>query len=185
MHHFGPRNPRMSPPPFGPRFGNSPGNPFMGVPPQMRQRPGGGGLLSKLFGGRLNRNPSQVPSGFRGFGPTAATQGGGGSLIKSLTNPGSINSFLTNTQKVLNTAQQVGPLVQQYGPIVKNLPSMWKLYRGLKDAPEFKKESKTSNETENTSEVNKKSNIEVNTKEEHSSSSTNRAPSPSKPKLYV
>ena len=48
--------------------------------------------------------------------------------------------FLTNAQKVLSTAQQVGPMVQQYGPIVKNLPMMWKLYCGLKDAPEFNKE---------------------------------------------
>ena len=35
---------------------------------------------------------------------------GGGSLLKSFTNPSSINGFLTNTQKVLNTAQQVGPI---------------------------------------------------------------------------
>ena len=62
---------------------------------------------------------------------------GGGSLLKSLTNPATINGFLTNTQKVLNTAQQVGPMVNQYGPLVKNIPVMWKLYRGFKNAPDI------------------------------------------------
>ena len=71
----------------------------------------------------------------RAFGSQNAA--GGGSLLKTLTNPSSINGFLANTQKVLNTAQQVGPMIQQYGPIVKNLPVMWKLYRGFKNAPDL------------------------------------------------
>ena len=89
-------------------------------------------------------NQTGASQGFNplSFGTQQAARGGG--LLKSLTNPGTINSFLTNTQKVLNTAQQVGPLVNQYGPIVKNLPMMWKLYRGLKDAPEFNENQEQS-----------------------------------------
>ncbi|MGM0844219.1 MAG: VrrA/YqfQ family protein [Bacillota bacterium] len=98
-----------------------------------------GGLLSKI----LNRgssaqtaasqlNPLQGAAGFQRSAPAA-----GGSFLKNIMNPGSINGFLNNTQQVLQTAQQMGPMfqqVQQYGPLVKNLPAMWKLYRGLSAA---------------------------------------------------
>ena len=70
---------------------------------------------------------------------------GGGSILKSFTNPSAINGFLTNTQKVLSTAQQVGPMINQYGPLVKNIPVMWKLYRGLKNAPDLTSNEETSN----------------------------------------
>ncbi len=44
------------------------------------------------------------------------------------------------------TAEQMRPLIDQYGPLVKNLPSMWKLYRAVQampdpDAPEEKIEA--------------------------------------------
>ncbi|QWU07927.1 YqfQ family protein [Heyndrickxia coagulans] len=126
--------------------GNRLGGP--GMPGQFRaggQMPGfpgragatagrGGGFLSRLFqrgGQTAAANPAAA------FQRGAA--GGGGSLFKSITNPSSISSFLNNTQNVLKTAQQVGPMIQQIqqvGPLVKNLPAMWKLYRGLKNAPE-------------------------------------------------
>ncbi|NCG67254.1 hypothetical protein GWJ21_04645 [Bacillus coagulans] len=142
---------RQNPPPFGGMqrslfAGNRLGGP--GMPGQFRaggQMPGfpgragatagrGGGFLSRLFqrgGQTAAANPAAA------FQRGAA--GGGGSLLKSITNPSSISSFLNNTQNVLKTAQQVGPMIQQIqqvGPLVKNLPAMWKLYRGLKNAPE-------------------------------------------------
>jgi hypothetical protein len=139
----------------------------------------GGGLLSKLLG-KVNQTGASRGSNPLSFGPQQAANGGG--LLKSLTNPGTINSFLTNTQKVLSTAQQVGPLVNQYGPIVKNLPMMWKLYRGLKDAPEFNEnqeqssvdpsEEQTEDSTFHTDDI------------DFSDASKNKT-SPSKPKLYI
>lgn len=107
------------------------------------QRKQGGGLLAKLLqkGGKGNgASRSALP--FNGTGVQNAARGGG-SILQTLTNPASINGFLTNTQKVLNTAQQFGPIVQQvqqYGPIVKNLPAMWRLYKGLKNGPDAKEE---------------------------------------------
>jgi hypothetical protein len=104
------------------------------------QRKQGGGLLAKLLqkGGKgSGASRSALP--FNGMSAQNAARGG--SILQTLTNPASINGFLTNTQKVLNTAQQMGPLVQQvqqYGPIVKNLPAMWRLYKGLKNAPDAK-----------------------------------------------
>jgi hypothetical protein len=96
-------------------------------------RNSGGGLLSKLLG----KGKSQgTQAGMQMFAnaPRSAAPAAGGGLLKSLTDPTAITGFLNNTQRVLKTAQQIGPMVQQYGPIVKNLPAMWKLYRGLNAA---------------------------------------------------
>jgi hypothetical protein len=93
-----------------------------------------GGLISRLFqragigagGGAGNvANAANAATGFQ-------RAAGGGGLLKGLTNPGAIGSFLNNTQNVLRSAQQIGPMVQQYGPLLRNLPAMWKMYRGLK-----------------------------------------------------
>ncbi|MED1205113.1 YqfQ family protein [Heyndrickxia acidicola] len=90
---------------------------------------GGRGLLSRLFQRGGTAAAGNVANAATGFQRAA----GGGSLLRGLTNPGSINSFLSNTQNVLRTAQQFGPMVQQYGPLVRNLPSMWRMYRSLKN----------------------------------------------------
>ncbi|WP_210365959.1 VrrA/YqfQ family protein [Bacillus sp. REN3] len=119
--------------PFGQRpmapMGNFPQ--MMGKGTQQRQ---GGGLLAKILGKGGGGNNAGMSS-FLGAGGASRTSSGGG-LLKSLTNPGTINGFLNNTQQVLKTAQQISPMVQQYGPLVRNLPSMWKLYKGLKDLPD-------------------------------------------------
>jgi hypothetical protein len=126
--------------PFGPARGfNGPPSPFIGPmsqgrpqgrPQGIQGRRGGGGLLSRLLG----------KSG-GGQGPTrnmasAAGNPQSGSFLQTLSNPETINSFLANTQNVIQTAQSFGPLIEQYGPIIKNLPSMWKLYRGMKNTNE-------------------------------------------------
>ncbi|KAB7670056.1 VrrA/YqfQ family protein [Bacillus sp. B1-b2] len=98
-----------------------------GAPMRNNNGGGGGGLLSKILGGSRNADSSNVTQGAR----SAAASGGG--ILKTLTNPSSINGFLANSQKFLNTASQLGPMINQYGPMVRNIPAMWKLYRGLKN----------------------------------------------------
>ena len=174
-----PMHSRMAARAFNPHYRMTPPmNPMM-----MRSHaptPGrGGGLLSKLLGQVKQTGASQ---GFNplSFGPQQAARSGG--LLKTLTNPGTINSFLTNTQKVLTTAQQVGPLVNQYGPIVKNLPMMWKLYRGLKGAPEFNENQEQSSVDSSEEQIDNTSfqKDDIDFKE----TSENKT-SPSKPKLYI
>ncbi|GLB58226.1 YqfQ family protein [Cytobacillus sp. NCCP-133] len=148
-------HPMQGRPPMGPMMRGAPG-----------RRHGGGGLLSKLLG----KGHAQAQAGI-GAARTAGARAAGGSpaggnILQAISNPSSINGFLNNTQKVLNTAQQIGPLVQQYGPLVRNLPAMWKLYRGLKDAPE-----------EETSTDKVKTNTDVKAKTE---SKAKRSPSPHK-----
>lgn len=83
-----------------------------------------GGLLSRL----LNRRQTPQPVNPFQFGPiTRQTQ----TQIPTWLNPDSISRFLGQTQQILRTTQQIGGMVQQYGPIVKNLPALWKIYRGL------------------------------------------------------
>lgn len=98
-------------------------------------RKNGGGLLAKILG---KGNSQGAQAGRQMFGnatrSASAAPATSGGLLKTLTDPSAITGFLTNTQRVLNTAQQIGPMVQQYGPIVKNLPAMWRLYRGLNAA---------------------------------------------------
>lgn len=156
---------------------------------QMGMRPGrgqrGGGLLARLLGGSNQRSGMNFMSGAgRAMGSTGNMAGG--SILKSITNPNAISGFLSNTQKVLNTAGQIGPIVQQYGPLVRNLPAMWKLYRGLKDLP-----STTDEETEKeeNSENPLNSTIKESTTIENSDSDAQvKRPKQQKtsvPKLYI
>ncbi|RFU71722.1 hypothetical protein D0469_00945 [Peribacillus saganii] len=115
------------------------------------QQQGRGGLLSKLLG-----KSKPVPSSpISMFSLPSAPKAETGGLLASLKNPGSISSFLSNTQKVLQAAEAVGPMFQQYGPLVKNFPALWKLYKGLKDSDSVSSEepeSEDNNDTLGTSE---------------------------------
>ncbi|MGG5255024.1 VrrA/YqfQ family protein [Neobacillus sp. SM06] len=108
----------------------APPNPLFRGAQQMNR---GGGLLSQLFG-RGTGARGMGMNGLAGMQNAGRAATGGGSLLQNLTNPAGISGFLNNTQQVIKTAQTIGPMIQQYGPIVKNLPAMWKLYRGLKSA---------------------------------------------------
>ncbi|WP_163101920.1 VrrA/YqfQ family protein [Peribacillus alkalitolerans] len=117
-----------------------------------------GGLLSRLLGKNKQKAVAQMPPNLFSI-PTAATSEAtrsagtataGAGILQSLTNPGSLTTMLTNTQKVLQAVETIGPVVSQYGPLVKNIPAMWKIYQGLKDSSNndsVTDESKNSKET--------------------------------------
>lgn len=149
---LGPNMPRGGQPfgrGIGPGFmppGQGSFRPGMMRGPQAPQVPkGGGGLLSRLFGrsgGSNIANAAALPA----VG-NAAASGSGGSFLKTLANPEGINGFLANTQQVLNSVQSMGPMVQQfqqYAPLVRNLPAMWKLYKGVQDTPDSEVSSDSS-----------------------------------------
>jgi YqfQ-like protein len=111
-------------------------------------RRSGGGLLSKILGGKKQGGQLAGRQGIQGAGRAVQSGSGGvGSILRTLGNPDSLTGFLNNTQQVLKTAQSFGPMIQQYGPIVKNLPMMWKLYKGFKDLPTEEKEDESITET--------------------------------------
>jgi hypothetical protein len=161
-----------------------PMNPMMGMGRPARQ----GGILARLLG-------KGKGTGLQPFGSAAGGAGraAGGGLLKSLGNPGSIHSFLNNTQQVLKTAQSVGPMIQQYGPLVKNLPAMWKLYRGLKDLPDQEEEAGAEAESkagdQPKPETQKKRRAAAKAADESRPpkriSQARAKPGESKPKLYI
>jgi YqfQ-like protein len=112
-----------------------------------------------------------------------------------LTNPQAINGFLNNTQQVLKAAQSIGPMIQQYAPIVRNLPAMWKLYKGLKEATA--ESESTEHESDTQEEI---TNLKINTENKSPKRVKNRKKSAKKktvssvkpvrkkesvPKLYI
>lgn len=111
-----------------------------------RQLPGRGGFLSRLLGGRKNqaiRSMQQPMNPFQ-FGSGIGIQEQTG--MRSILNADSISKFLGQTQQVLRTGQQIGSMVHQYGPLVRNLPALWKIYRGFQNNDPD--ESEDSNESE-------------------------------------
>ncbi|NHM30339.1 hypothetical protein G8761_06905 [Bacillus sp. C11] len=141
---------RMGPSPGMQAFNTSPMMGQMGQMGQSRQMMSGMGQMSRQGGGLLSKilgkgNQARTMGGIAAAGRQAGA--GGGGILQTLSNPGAINGFLNNTQQILKTAQSIGPMVQQYGPLVKNLPSMWKLYRGLKTAMADSGKSETKKES--------------------------------------
>lgn len=185
---FPPPNPHFMHP-MMPRGGHPTRNRMGGgMRPHRSPQRGGGGLLAKLLGksGRQSggSNPfSAFPA--RAAGRAATGPSGSGGLLKTLTDPNALNGLLTNTQKVLNTAGQIGPVIQQYGPLVRNLPSLWRLYKGFKDLPSESEESpsendKTALKTNKSTPKNTKVKSELKTPE-RSQTRTGQ----STPKLYI
>lgn len=43
-----------------------------------------------------------------------------------------LTGFLANAQSLFNQAQQFTPYFQQAAPMLKNLPALWRMYRGFK-----------------------------------------------------
>lgn len=119
-----------------------PQQPQMGRPLRQngpQQPPKGNGLLGKLFR-KSQQTPQNLfapPSGMR-----SETRNSGGGFLDTLKNPEGLNTMLTNTQKVLQAAEQFTPMIQQYGPIVKNIPSIWKMMRAINSSDNENKKSK-------------------------------------------
>ncbi len=217
----------MGPRMMGPRFGAS-RNPMMfgaNRPPQFpatgmnrtpqfptmgsmmgrtQQMNRGGGLFSRLLG--RGAQPAGI-NGMMGMQQAGRAASGGGSLMQSLSNPGTLSSFLNNTQQVIQTAQSLGPMIQQfqqYGSLIRNIPAMWKIFQGLKNAPDSSEtesehsSNKTKDKNKQSSKSSSKKRTESSSLEKKSSAShkqkrktDNRSGTPEKvkgasvPKLYI
>ncbi|MEI2665484.1 VrrA/YqfQ family protein [Rossellomorea sp. LJF3] len=190
---------QTQPPPF--QFGRQNPNQGFNMGMNQRGRGQGKGLLSKFLKKGENRNAgggglleqfTRSSAGNTGFERSPQAAGG---IMQTLLNPGNVNSFLSNTQQMLQTAQQLGPMFQQYGPMVKNIPSLWKLYRGFKDmsaeAPDEPATEKDSEDIDDIPEAEipvkkkKKKKPSVKITDEDDWEEEAPAKSHSKPKLYI
>lgn len=153
------------------------------VPPMPMRSPfprQGGGLLQKLLG----RKQQPPPHPFQLFPPPPNETRG---ILQTLSNPEKINQFLANSQKVLDTAQQIKPMVEQYGPMIKNLPMLWKLYKGFRDIPSDTDEAKGDKSAlKNEGELEKMDEDEMDEMEEEKElKQTTSKKGASVPKLYI
>lgn len=153
-------------------------------------RRNGGGLLSKILGGKKQGNQARGLGGVQTAGRAAPSGGGVGSILQTLSNPNSLTGFINNTQQVLNSVQSITPMIQQYGPLVKNIPMMWKLYKGFKDLPteeqseEIKPDLMAEESDPSTIEPKKKTKKKSVVQSESVGEKT-RPNGPSVPKLYI
>lgn len=146
---YGGQGPMMNPFGGGQMMGSP--RPFQGGRQMMGRGQGrrsGGGLLARILGGKNKGMRTGGLGVMQHAGRTASSGGGGlGSILQTLSKPEGLSGILNNTQQVIKTAQTIGPMIQQYGPIVKNLPMMWKLYKGFKDLPTEEKSEEDKTET--------------------------------------
>lgn len=124
--------------------------------PQQPQRPSGGlpGILQKI----LNRGSKGAQTTARAALPATSSSSGGVSLL----------DMLNHTQSALKAAESFMPMVQEYGPMVKNLPSMLKMMKALKDI-NFDDDEEEASETEVKDKNEGKDNSEDDSKKTSSS----------------
>ena len=49
--------------------------------------------------------------------------------------PSKIDGYMQTANRLINTAQQYAPVVNQFAPMMRNLPAMWRLYKGFQSIP--------------------------------------------------
>lgn len=49
--------------------------------------------------------------------------------------PSKMDAYMQTANRFLNTAQQFAPVAQQFAPMMRNLPAMWRLYKGFQSMP--------------------------------------------------
>ena len=138
--------PRIPPGPF-----RSPGYPSPGLFGGRVPRAGYPGVGAPGFGfpgGRFSGGgfpppgpgiPSaaaDVAAGVAGAAGAAEVAGAAGAAgISSLLAPGRIDQFLQSTGQFMKTAQTYAPYVQQAVPMFKNIPALFRLYKGFQNTP--------------------------------------------------
>jgi len=142
--------PRIPPVPF-----RSPGYPSPGLFGGRAHRAGypgvgapGFGFPGSRFSGAGIPGPgipgpaADVAAGVAGAAGAAEVAGAAGAAgISSLLAPGRIDQFLQSTGQFMKTAQTYAPYVQQAVPMFKNIPALFRLYKGFQNAPNASEKS--------------------------------------------
>lgn len=99
-----------------------------------RGQPGMGNLG---FGpqGLRQAGPMQAGPGQQGLGQQGLSQQGLGQAQGTPQGLSKMDGYMQTANRFLNTAQQYAPVVQQFAPMMRNLPAMWKLYKGFQAMP--------------------------------------------------
>lgn len=79
--------------------------------------------------------PDAVAAGAAGATEAAAATAATATGVSSLLAPAKIEQFLQSTGQFMKTAQTYAPYVQQAVPMFKNIPALFRLYKGFQNAP--------------------------------------------------
>ncbi len=101
-------------------------SPFMRAPSFMPRMPmpGPGPMSGPIpTAGPMQALRAAIPT----LGGGAPTAGGAAAMPR-------LDSFLQTANSFMNTAQKFTPYVQQAAPMIKNLPALWRMYRGFSNS---------------------------------------------------
>ena len=144
----------------------------------------GGGIPGPRFsGGGFSGAAADVAAGAAGVAGAAgaaevagAAAGAGAAGVSSLLAPGRIEQFLQSTGQFMKTAQTYAPYVQQAVPMFKNIPALFRLYRGFQNSPNANERPTSSKRSSKSSESSKSAKQPKRT--------VDYTPKPSLPKIY-
>jgi YqfQ-like protein len=175
--------------PFGPPVRSGQGvtpvrrNPFPSRQIAVQQAPRSNGGVAGLLQKVLNRGGAKNQTATRAALPASTSTSGGISLL----------DMVNHTQSALKAAESFMPMVQEYGPMVKNLPSMLKMMKALKDIDFDEDEEKTAKtaaedkkeESISPSSLPDKKKSETDTNTVPVKKETKKSTGASLPKLYI
>ncbi len=164
------------------------GNPFNRVPPNI-PIPQQGIPGSQGFQGFQGFQGQGIPGGqnFQDFqgqgipGAAAATAAAGaaGAAAAGAT-PFRLDQFMNQAGQFVQSAQKYAPMIQQARPMLKNLPALWRLYKGFNSTPSAGEEQAVrSSRTQERSEESRSRSSRSSTR-----STFNEETRPSIPKIY-
>ena len=83
----------------------------------------------------MNQMPMQMPPQIPMDAAGAAAAAGAAGVAGAAAGAPRLEGFLAGANSLFNNAQKFTPYIQQAAPMFKNLPALWRMYRGFKDSP--------------------------------------------------
>ncbi|MBD8031890.1 VrrA/YqfQ family protein [Solibacillus merdavium] len=81
----------------------------------------------------MNQMPMQMPPQIPMDAAGAAAAAGAAGVAAGAPR---LEGFLAGANSLFSNAQKFTPYIQQAAPMFKNLPALWRMYRGFKDSPD-------------------------------------------------
>ncbi|MEK4629388.1 MAG: VrrA/YqfQ family protein [Solibacillus sp.] len=95
-----------------------------------------------------------------------------------------LESLLAGANSLFTNAQKYTPYIQQAAPMFKNLPALWRLYRGFKDTPDPLESSTAIAPEATTTPSNKERNRRPNRSRQQETQTPKLTQRPSKPMIF-
>ncbi|WP_347789424.1 VrrA/YqfQ family protein [Solibacillus sp. CAU 1738] len=158
-------------------------SPFMRAPGFMQRMP-----MPRAMPGMPGMHGMSGMSGMPGISGIPGMSGAVSGAIPGAAPVPKLDSILQTANSFMNNAQKFTPYVQQAAPMFKNLPALWRMYRGFSNSSSdesstipTKRESRNIRDSSNFDERSESDNIRGRKKTEKRVDLT---PKPSVPRIY-